>query len=102
MSAVLRVTRDVGFGLELRRGRFEVLVDGKNVGALDADETVEAAVEPGPHRVRVSHGRYSSGDQSFDAAEGDVVGFRCHGVKIWPLYLASIILPNQAITLRRD
>ena len=102
MSAVLRVTREVGFGIELRRGRFEVLLDGKRVGALDADGTVEAAVEPGPHRVRVSHGRYSSGDQSFDAAEGDVVSFHCHGVKIWPLYLASIILPATAITLRRD
>jgi hypothetical protein len=35
MSATLRVTHELGFGIELRRGRFEVLVDGRTVGSVE-------------------------------------------------------------------
>jgi hypothetical protein len=102
MSATLRVTREVGFGIELRRGRFEISVDGNSVGSLDNDETVETPLEPGSHTVQIRHGRYSSRAQSFDAADGDVVSFRCHGARIWPLYVASIVVPNLAIALKRE
>lgn len=37
---MLSVTWEVGFGIELRRGRFEVLVDGNGVGSLANHETV--------------------------------------------------------------
>jgi hypothetical protein len=39
VSATLRLTRE-GAGIELRRGRFEILVDGERVGALELHETV--------------------------------------------------------------
>jgi hypothetical protein len=39
---------------------------------------------------------------NFDAADGDVVSFRCHGARIWPLYVASIVVPNLAIALKRE
>ena len=102
MSATLRLTREVGFGIELRRGRFEISVDGKSVGSLDDHETVETPLEPGRHTVQIRHGRYSSRDQSFDVADGEVVSFRCHGTRIWPRYVASIVLPNLAIALKRE
>lgn len=102
MSATLRVTREVGFGIELRRGWFEISVDAKSVGSLENHETVETLLEPGRHSVRVRKGRYSSRNHSFDIADGEVVNFRCHGTRIWPMYLASIVVPNLAISLSRE
>ena len=102
MSATLKVTRELSFGIELRRGRFEVAVDGQGVGSLDHHETVESPLEPGHHTLRIRKGRYSSRDQSFDAADGEVVSFNCHGIRVWPMYVASIFVPNLAIALRRE
>ena len=79
MSATLRVTREVGFGIELRRGRFEISVDGNSVGSIDNHETVETPLEPGHHTVQIRHGRYSSRELSFEVADGDAVDFRCYG-----------------------
>jgi hypothetical protein len=47
-------------------------------------------------------GRYSSRDQSFDAADGETVDFRCHGAMVWPRYLASFVKPGLAISLKRE
>ena len=41
MSATLRVTHELNFGIELRRGQFEVLVDGKTVGSVEIHDTLE-------------------------------------------------------------
>jgi hypothetical protein len=101
VSATLRLTRD-GFGIELRRGTFDVTVDGSSVGSSQWHETVEVPVEPGLHTLRIRAGRYSSRDHSFDAVEGETVNFRCHGAMIWPLYVASIVKPDLAIQLKRE
>jgi hypothetical protein len=102
MSATLRVTRHVGFAFELRRGRFEVVVDGTSVGSIENEETFETPLEPGHHVVRMEAGRYSSRAHSFDVADGEVVSFRCHGANLWPVYVASIAVPHLAITLKRE
>jgi hypothetical protein len=102
MSATLSLTRKVSFGIELRRGRFEISLDGDRIGSIDKDETVEVPVEPGRHTLRVRHGRYSSRELPFDVADGEVAAFLCHGARIWPLYVASIVLPNLAIALTRE
>lgn len=83
MPATLKLTRE-GFGIELRRGQFEILVDGKCVGSLKYHQTFEAQLQLGHHAVRIQAGRYSSRDQSFDAADGETVNFRCHGAMVWP------------------
>ena len=101
MSATLRLRRE-GVGIELRRGRFEVLLDGKVVGSLELHETIEASLEPGHHILRVGAGRYRSRDRSFDVSDGEVVNFRCHGAMIWPRYVASIVKPDLAISLKRE
>ena len=102
MSATLRLTRDPGFGVELRRGSFEISVDGMNAGSIADHETVETPVEPGLHTMLIRKGRYSSRNRSFDVADGDVVTFRCHGARIWPTWVASFVVPNIAISLRRQ
>jgi hypothetical protein len=101
MSATLRLTRDSVI-MELRRGPFEVMVDGKSAGSIKHKETVETPLEPGHHTLRVQEGRYATRDQSFEVADGEVASFQCNGAKIWPIYLVSFIVPSLALTLRRE
>jgi hypothetical protein len=66
------------------------------------NETLETPVEPGRHTLRVRDGRNSSRAESFDAAEGEVVAFRCTGKRFLPLFLASFVVPGLALKLRRE
>jgi hypothetical protein len=102
VSATLSVTRKVSYPrfFELRRGRFEISLDGEEVGSLQTQETIETPLEPGRHTLRIREGRYSSRDRSFDAAEGEVVNFHCRGATTVPTYVASVIKPDVAISLR--
>jgi hypothetical protein len=102
MSATLKVIHEVGFGIELRRGRFDVVVDDQTVGSVDNHETIETPLEPGHRTIQIRHGRYSSRDEAVDVADGDVVNLRCHGARIWPMYVASIFVPHLAISLQRE
>ena len=101
MSATLRITRE-GVGIELRRGRFEIFADSQSLGSIEWQETVERALEPGHHSLRVRAGRYSSHDHTFDIGDGAVVNFRCHGAMMWPRYVASIFKPDLAISLKQE
>jgi hypothetical protein len=102
MSATLRLTRNVGVPPELRRGRFEISVDGQPVGSLANHDTVETQIEPGRHDLVLRKGRYSSRALTFEAAEGEVISFRCGGARIWPTYLASVVKPNLGISLKPE
>jgi hypothetical protein len=101
VPATLKLIRE-GVGIELRRGTFDVLVDGKSVGSIELHSTVEAAIAPGSHTLKIRRGRYSSRDCMFEASEADVVNFRCHGANIWPRWLASYAVPALAISLSRE
>jgi hypothetical protein len=100
MPARLKLTRETPFAFELRRGVFDISVDGRTVGTIESHQTVEVPLEPGHHTLQIRHGRYSSRNKSFDAPDGDVVSFRCHGAMIWPTFVASILKPDLAISLR--
>jgi hypothetical protein len=100
VSATLRLTRETPFAFELRRGVFDIAVDGKTVGTIESHDTVEVPLEPGHHALRMRAGRYSSRVEAFDVGDGAVVSFRCHGAMIWPTYVASILKPDLAISLR--
>ena len=52
MSATLRLTHKT-IGVEVRRGTYDVVVDGKRAGSLELNETVDIPVEPGRHTVQV-------------------------------------------------
>jgi hypothetical protein len=99
VSAQLKVPRKVGFGVEFRRGQFEVVLDGTSIGTLANHESVEHSLEPGHHTLRIRAGRYSSRQEEFDGGD---VSFLCHGIRIWPLYLASFFVPSLAIALRQE
>jgi hypothetical protein len=101
LAGTLKLTRRAA-GIELRRGRFDVSVDGTNVGSLERNDTIETPVEPGQHTLLIQAGRYSSRPQSFDAADGEAVNFRCHGAEVWPRFVASLVKPDLAISLTRE
>jgi len=100
MTATLKLTRE-GVGIELRRGTFDVLIDGDSVGSINWHETVEVPVASGRHKIRIRAGRYSSRDHSFEAADGETVTFRVHGAMVWPRWVLSMLKPDLAISLKR-
>lgn len=102
MSPTLRLRRKHP-GIELRRGPFEIELDGNSIGSINkADEPSEIPVEAGHHTLRIGSGRSSSKEHSFDVADGEVVNFRTYGPLVWPVYVASIFKPDLAISLKRE
>ena len=101
MSATLNVTHKA-IGAEVRRSAYDVVVDGERVGSVEMNDTIELPVEPGRHTLQVRNGRKSSSTETFDAAEGEIVMFRCTGKRFLPIFLASFIVPRLALKLVRD
>ena len=101
MSATLKLTHKA-IGVEVRRGTFDVLVDGKRVGSVEMNNTIEIPVEPGQHTLQIRNGRNSSRTKTFDATEGQIVAFRCTGKSFLPIFLASFVVPSLALTLVRE
>ena len=101
MSATLKLTHK-SVGAEVRRGTYEVLVDGERVGSVEMNATIEIAVEPGRRSLQVRDGRKSSSTETFDVGEGQVVAFRCTGKRFLPIFLASFIVPSLALKIVRD
>ncbi len=101
MSATLKLTHKA-IGAEVRRDPYDVAVDGERVGSVAMNDTIEIAVEPGRHTLEVRSGRKSSSTETFDAAEGAIVAFRCTGKRFLPIFLASFIVPKLALKLVRD
>ena len=101
MSATLKLTHKA-IGAEIRRGTYDIALDGVRVGSVEMNDTFETPIEPGRHTLQVRNGRNSSRARTFDAAEGEVVVFRCSGKSILPIFLASFIVPSLALSLHRE
>jgi hypothetical protein len=101
MTATLKVTHKA-FGAEVRRGAYDIEVDGNRVGSVDMNGTLETTVEPGPHTLQVRNGRNSSRAETFDATDGEIIAFRCTGKRFLPLFLASFVAPSLALVLVRE
>ena len=100
MTATLQLTHRA-IGAEVRRGACDVFLGGHHCGSVEMNGTVELHVEPGRHTVQVRDGRKSSGTKTFDAAEGDLIAFRCTGKRFLPIFLASFVVPSLALALVR-
>lgn len=101
MSATLKVAREV-LGVEVRRGTFDVVLDGEHVGSIEVNGTFNTAVDPGHHTLQIRNGRNSSRVEEFDAVEDHAVSFRCGGKRFLPIFLASFFVPSLALSLRRE
>jgi hypothetical protein len=101
MATTLKLTHKA-IGVEVRRGTFDVIVDGERVGSLEMNDTFEMPVDPGRHSLQVRNGRNSSRIETFDIAEDEMVTFRCTGKRFLPIFLASFFVPSLALSLRRE
>jgi hypothetical protein len=101
MSATLKLTHKT-IGVEVRRGAYEAVVDGKQAGTVELNKTIDIPVEPGRHTLQVRSGRNSSPTKTFDVGEGEVASFRCSGKSILPIFLLSFVVPSLALSLTRE
>jgi hypothetical protein len=101
MSATVTLTHKA-VGAEVRRGTYDVVVDGERVGSVEMNDTFETPVDPGRHNLQVRSGRNSSRTTVFEAADGETVSFRCTGKRFLPLFLASFVVPSLALVLIRE
>jgi len=84
------------------RHAWQILLDGKPAGSIADDDAARLPVEPGHHTLRLSSGRFTSPERSFEAADGEVVSFTCHAPLVWPQAAAAVIVPGLWISLRQD
>ncbi|HEX3839736.1 MAG TPA: hypothetical protein VHU85_02985 [Acidimicrobiales bacterium] len=101
MSATLKLTHKA-IGVEVRRGTFDVVVDGERVGSLEMNDTIEIPIQPGHHTLQVRNGRNLSRTLTFDAAEDQVVAFRSTGKRFLPVFLLSFVVPSLALSLHPE
>jgi hypothetical protein len=101
MSSTLTLKREATGAMELRRSRFEIILDGNSAGSIDQHQNVELEVEPGSHTLRVKTGRYSSPARTFNAENGTNINFRCNGAILWPQYVASLLVPTLGLRLHQ-
>jgi len=101
MSAVLKLTHKA-IGVEVRRGTYDVMVDGDHCGSVEMNDTTEIPIATGHHTLQVSNGRNLSRTLAFDAPEGQVVAFRCTGKRFLPIFLLSFVVPRLALSLRPE
>jgi hypothetical protein len=101
MAATLKLTHRA-IGVEVRRGTYDIVLDGERAGSLELNNTFETPVEPGRHTLQVRNRRNSSRTLTFDAAEGETVAFRCSGKRFLPIFLLSFVVPSLALSLHRE
>jgi len=101
MPATLKLTHKA-IGAEVRRGPYDIVLDGQNVGSVAMNGTFETPVEPGRHSLQIREGRNSSRVKTFDASDGETIAFRCTGKSLLPIFLLSFFVPSLALNLVRE
>ena len=101
MPATLKLTHKA-VGAEVRRGPYDIVLDGARVGSVEMNGTFETPAEPGRHTLQVRSGRNSSRTKTFDAADGETVAFRSTGKSVLPIFLLSFVVPSLALSLHRE
>ena len=91
-----------GIGIGAQGEQWNIAIDGIVVGSIANKETIEVAVAPGHHTLRLGSGRRRSAERSLDVAQDEVVGFSCYGPRFWPQLLAALVNNDLWITLRRS
>jgi ABC-2 type transport system ATP-binding protein len=110
--ATVRIARRRGKRNTSRSGRaWSVLLDGRNVGSIVNELTLDLSVEPGHHTLRLQSTRYLlSPEQPFDAYEGQTLGYVCEPRSLSPIIftrwlvwlLISLVNHNLWISLQPD
>jgi hypothetical protein len=104
MPATVKLSRRGWGSSHSRRARpWKVEVDGKTVGTIPNEETVELQVEPGRHALRVRSMQFlTSPEEPFEADEGQVVGFSCHPRSLSPIIITRWIVWLLVTLVKHD
>ena len=100
MTATLKVVHKA-IGVEVRRGAYDILVDGVSVGNVTMNHSTSVSIDPGRHTVQVRHRRASSRSVSFEAIDRQTIAYRCTGKSFLPVFLLSFVIRSLALQLRR-
>jgi len=100
MTATLKLTHS-SIGVEVRRGVYDIIIDGQPSGAVAMNNTIEIPVAPGSHTLQIRNGRNSSRATNIEMGEGQIIEYRCTGKSFLPIFLASFFVPSLALLLRR-
>jgi hypothetical protein len=100
MTATLKMTH-TSIGVEVRRGDYDIIIDGQPSGTVAMNNTIEIPVAPGSHTLQIRNGRNSSRTTAFEAGENQTIDYRCTGKSFLPIFLASFFVPSLALHLRR-
>src|SRR3984885_481364 len=78
-AATFRVSRQSGGSGASQGGRaWQVLIDGSVGGSIPNNETIDLSVDAGRHTLQVSSMRFlGSPKESFEVADGQVIGLTC-------------------------
>ena len=60
MTATLKMTHKA-IGVEVRRGTYDIVVDGQRAGSVEMNDTIEIPVEPGRHTLQMLPRAWSRG-----------------------------------------
>ncbi len=101
-GSVMLVRTWSGIGIGGQSEQWNIAIDGIVVGSIADKETVDAAVAPGHHTLRLGQRRHRSAERAFDVAQGEAARFSCHGPRVWPVLVAALVKPDLWISLRRD
>ena len=72
----------------------------RRIDRIEPDD--RGADRAGHHTLQVKDGSLHQSERPFDTADGEIVNFRCYGGRTWPIYLASLVKPDLALTLKRE
>jgi hypothetical protein len=101
MTATLRVERKLGGIIDKTRD-WDVFLDGNQIGSVGYTKTVDLAIPPGSHTVRVGLGKHLSHEKNFDVSEGATVSFHCRAQLWWPMMIAATFKNELWITLKQS
>jgi ABC-2 type transport system ATP-binding protein len=111
-STTLRISRSGRRSTTAPHGRpWQILLDGRDSGSITKGQTVDIAVECGPHVVRLRSTQFLlSPEESFDALDHEIVGFSCRPRSLSPIIftrwivwlLITLVNHDLWIGLRRD
>ena len=100
MTATLRMTH-TAIGVEVRRGTYEVFIDGHPAGLVEMNASIDFAIDAGRHTVQVRSGRNASRVTPFTVDDGHRVDYRCTGKSFLPVFVASFFVPGWALHIRQ-
>jgi len=103
-TATVRLSRKGWLSSHSVRARtWRVEIDAVLVGSIANEQTVELPVESGRHTLRVRSFRYLlSPQESFEATEGQLVGFSCHPRSLTPIIATRWVVWLLATLLRHE